>query len=256
MRNQKGKQIMNSEALRQELLALDIKPEDLHVYVDMDGTLYEWRNLSVDIPSDFEDMGEEARDAYIHREIYKQLLTPGYYKSLAPYPEMLSFATALHEAGVDIRILSCSINFQTDAEKRFALSRDLPWLTEDAITFVPDGQGEEKAYYLPNIADAPRYYTKDALHVLIDDHTANCKAFEGAIVWGTYGELLHNFSAIKCVNDINHKRGYWQKNVLNHDNTDISMIQFLEHIKSLPYIQERGNDYDADRGDNGILQRE
>lgn len=244
---------MNAETLKNKLLGLSMNPENLHVHFDMDGTLYEWKNLSVDIPSDYEDMDIESRNAYMQQEVYKQLLTPGYYQNLALYPAMAELMNVMHEAGVDVWVNSCSINSQTDNEKRIALSRDFPWLAKDRVIFVPDGRGADKASYLCYHSYA---MTKKDVFVLIDDHTANCKAFENTCLVGEYS-VIDNCSSIKCKNNVNCKGGKWQGATIDYDNADIGIRQFIEHLEALPYIYERGKPHEiSEQRDDDILQRE
>ena len=225
----------NAEILRKELQELHVDPGKLHVHFDMDGTLYEWKNLTVDIPSDYEDMDPESRNIYMQQEIYKQLLTPGYYQNLALHPAMAELMTTLHDAGVDVWVNSCSINSQTDNEKRIALSRDFPWLAKDHILFVPDGLGREKATFIDAVAYSDHY-------ILIDDHTANCEAFAAtALACGL--RVYDCYTAMKCKNDINCKGGKWNGPIITYNDANFALYQFFLHVESLTGDRERRDGY-------------
>ena len=170
----------------------EIEPEEIHVCFDDDGVLHKWNQFEITIPAAYADMDEKARVDFINEEVYKRLGEKDYFYNLPCQQAMMDFAYMLHELGVDVKVISCSIDAYTDMQKYKALSEQMPWLDKKDIYLLPDGRGKMKYLYLPeDIREA-----MDDITILIDDHTPNCRGFN------YYGDS-HNTLAIKCINDIN-----------------------------------------------------
>ncbi len=155
------------------------------LFVDMDGTLAEWRNITLKIDTD----EDRAKVLDILNEI---LLTPGYYSSLKPHEAMIEAVKELAEMDFEIYILSCAIEKDgipsPITEKIEWLKQYLPFIPEDHRIFVPDGKN--KADYIPGGISANDF--------LLDDYTKNLKDFENA-----------GGSGIKVCNYVNGSKGRW-----------------------------------------------
>lgn len=189
---------------------LPVSPENICICFDDDGVLHEWRNLKIDVPESYTDMTKEEQDIYMHDEVYKQLLSPGYYRNLKPVSGMTSLTKELVRLGFDVRVLSCSINDNTDGQKHESLGECVPWIPKENIILIPDGEGRKKYDYLPDDVKEGK------LVILVDDHTPNCVAFETA--GGT---------AVKCMNDVNGKGGTWQGTKVYADDPEKSLSVLL-----------------------------
>lgn len=115
----------------------------MRIFIDMDGTLAEWKNI----------------------ESNKELYQKDYYYSLKPNINILNETKKLIEDGKNIYILS---SFLTDSEfalkeKNLWLDKYLPELPREKRIFVP--YGDSKYKYLPSKITPSDY--------LIDDHTKN-----------------------------------------------------------------------------------
>ncbi len=154
------------------------------LFVDMDGTLAEWRNISLNIQAD------EERE-YILSVLNEILLHPGYYLSLKPHKEMVR-AIELLTQEYDVYILSCAIEKNgvpsPTTEKIEWLNKYLPCIPKNHRIFVPDGKN--KADYIPGGIKPDDF--------LLDDYTKNLKAFEKS---GGCG--------IKVCNYVNGSNGRW-----------------------------------------------
>lgn len=154
------------------------------LFIDMDGTLAEWRNITLNITSD------EERE-YILSVLNEILLTPGYYSSLKPHEEMVEAVKILSKE-YDVYILSCAIEKKgipsPVTEKEEWLDKYMPDIKKDHRIFVPDGKN--KADYIPG-GIRPNDF-------LLDDYTKNLKAFEKS---GGCGIKVNNY--------VNGNNGRW-----------------------------------------------
>ncbi len=115
----------------------------MRIFIDMDGTLAEWKNV-------------KSND-----ELYQK----GYYESLKPNPHLLEETKKLIQEGKDIYILSSFLidsNYALEEKKKW-LDKYLPTLPINKRIFVP--YGEIKYKYIPNKITSNDY--------LIDDYTKN-----------------------------------------------------------------------------------
>ena len=154
------------------------------LFVDMDGTLAEWRPISLLIEND-----EDRWD--ILNKLNELLLTPGYYKTLEPNRNIVDAIKILCKK-YDIYILSCVIEKEEIpnpiSEKSEWLDKYLPEINKDHRIFVPDGHN--KAHYIPEGIRKTDY--------LLDDYTKNLLEFKEA---GGIG--------IKFNNNVNGRYGKW-----------------------------------------------
>lgn len=136
-------------------------------FIDMDGTLAEWKNIT-------------SND-----ELYQK----GYYENLKPNRHILNETRNLIKEGKDIFILSSFLSDSDYAlkEKNNWLDKYLPELPKDKRIFVP--YGDSKYRYIPNKITAFDY--------LIDDHTQNLLDWKEA--GGTGIKFLNGINHIKGV---------------------------------------------------------
>ena len=197
------------------------------LFVDMDGTLAEWRKIVLKIEC------EEDR-AIVLQKLNQILLTPGYFRTLKPYQNIVDTITNLKNI-FDIYVISCVIQKEDTPnplmEKNEWLNEYLPWIDENHRIFVPDG--ENKTNYIPNGVQISDF--------LIDDYTKNLIDFRTA---GGQG--------VKLLNDVNGGYGSWEGHCISKDYTTdeitrtlIRIIKNFEYTNGIvrPYIPEQSKDY-------------
>ena len=136
-------------------------------FIDMDGTLAEWRDIKS------------------NSELYQK----GYYESLKPNNYLLEEVKKLIKEGKDIYILSSFLSDSDYAlkEKNIWLNKYLPELPVQKRIFVP--YGDVKYKYLPSKITSFDY--------LIGDHTKNLLDWKEA--GGTGIKFLNGINHIKGV---------------------------------------------------------
>ena len=132
------------------------------IFVDMDGTLAEWKEI-------------ESTDI---------LYEKGYYENLKPNEFLLQVIKGLVKKGEDIYILSSFLNDSKYAleEKNNWLDKYLPELSKDKRIFIK--YGDNKALFAPNGVSKFDY--------LIDDYTKNL--FEWKDVGGIAIKFLNGIN--------------------------------------------------------------
>jgi len=145
--------------------------KDMRLFVDMDGTLCEWR---------------EATDM---SELYEK----GYFETLKPNPGIIDIIRSACEKGIEVYILSCFLEDSEYAlaEKKSWVDRYVPFIREDRRLFVPCGQ--DKADHIRTLTGNAALSESD---VLLDDYSTNCISWEG-----------QGGRAIKFLNGVNGKNG-------------------------------------------------
>lgn len=149
----------------------------MKLYVDMDGTLCQWRDIT-------ELEGVE--------ELYKK----GFFRDAEPQSNVLEAIRILNAAQVfdSVEILSAYLK-----DSEFALFEKREWLNKwlpdvaNAI-FIPCGQS--KRFYAFD-------YEKNEPNVLLDDYSVNL------LEWSNTG------IGIKLINDMNGSKGTWANNIHN-----------------------------------------
>lgn len=188
------------------------------LFVDMDGTLAEWRKIRFDM-----DTEEETSVEKIKEMLDEILYLPGYYRTLSPYTKVTEAVKALiKEKQVEVFVLSCvkedKGNISPLQDKKDWLDEYLPEVGEDHRIFVPDG--ENKTDYIPG--------GLRGTDCLLDDYSKNLQNWENTLdkMEKTTGR------AIKLLNDVNESKGTWKgaavsfttpADVLAKDITDIIM---------------------------------
>lgn len=138
----------------------------MNLYIDLDGTLAEWR---------------------LDGERY--LYNKGYFLSLAPNSELIQLVDHLHKLPeVNITILSCYLADSAYAriEKELWIKKHLP----KGVNAILVPYGISKAEYVEQIEN--RGLTSS--DVLIDDHTPNC--LEWKVAGGTSIKFLNGINGI------------------------------------------------------------
>ncbi len=152
------------------------KDEQKFIFLDMDGTLYEWRQ----IPSE-EVLWEE-----------------GYYLGLSYYKNVREAVRLLSEQSQVVLYIASHYLPSEYAleEKRAAMKRDFPEIPESRQIFIP--YGADKAEYI-----MARFGQIDRLpeeFILLDDYSKNLHSWK-----------KHGGTAIKLRNPVNGNCGTWDK---------------------------------------------
>lgn len=143
------------------------------LFVDMDGTLAEWKNIKTE-------------------EIEETLYLPDYFKTLKPHEKVINAIKALYASGeVEIFILSCVLpdrgSISPLKQKNEWIDIYLKEIDYKHRIFVPDGK-DKKSYVPFGIREND---------TLLDDFTKNLDK------WVQIGR------GIKLLNNINSSKGTW-----------------------------------------------
>ncbi len=185
------------------------------LFVDMDGTLAEWRNIHVDM-KDFETAAD------VQKKVNEILTKPGYYRTLAPHKNVVdTVRDIIKEGKIEVYVLSCVIlSDKPDSptkQKEDWLSKHLPEIDEKHRIFVPNG--ENKFEYALNYLIQLGEHTLGQGDYLLDDYTKNLNDWYKKSA-GTYG--------IKLLNNVNSSKGTWKGAQVAYDSLD--MKQTIEEI--------------------------
>lgn len=187
------------------MIVSSIKPR---LFVDMDGTLAEWRNIHIDV----EDY-ETSLD--IQKKLQSILNKPGYYRSLSPHKEVVQAIKEIISSGwAEVFILSCVLLSDRPGcpaeQKKCWLDEYLPEIRQDHQIFVPDG--ENKRLFAEEFLKCHGYKPLGAGDFLFDDYTKNLQEWENIEI-GTKG--------IKLLNNVNSSKGTWQGVQVAYDSADL-----------------------------------
>lgn len=182
----------------------DLKQEDTknkvvhkpRLFVDMDGTLAEWRNIKIDI-----NVPEEANVDELTKKLEKLdevLYLPGYFRTLRPnVPVVNAVKQLIEQKEIEVYCLSCvkadKGTVSPLKEKKEWLDDYLPEIDTDHRIFVPDGQ--DKTKYIPGGIQETDF--------ILDDYTKNLFDWENASRKG---------NGIKLLNNVNETKGEWKGN--------------------------------------------
>lgn len=154
------------------------------LFVDIDGTMAEWRKITLVIESE-----EDRFD--VMQKLNDILLTPGYFATLKPQENVIQAIELLSDT-YEVFGLSCYMKKEgvpnPKSEKNEWMDKHTPFIDKDHRIFVPDG--EDKMLYIPGgiqIGDS-----------LLDDYSKNLKDASRA-----------GMIAIKLLNDVNGSKGEW-----------------------------------------------
>lgn len=184
------------------------------LFVDMDGTLAEWRNIQITINS-----SEEAYDDILQHKLNKLdevLYLPGYFRTLRPNVSVVNAVRKIIEDGnIEVYSLSC-VKADRDGisplkEKNGWLDDYLPEIDTAHRIFVPDG--EDKTKYIPGGITENDY--------ILDDYTKNLMDWE---------KVSKKGNAIKLLNNVNESKGSWQGNSVSYANESKIIAVTIENI--------------------------
>lgn len=187
---------------RKELEQCTLKPQatSLHhtkekkgrLFVDMDGTLAEWRTLSV-----------SSED-----ELYRILKSPYYYRTLKPYANVVEgIRRFILSARADVYIASCYITDSTaKKQKNEWLDEFLPEIPDSNRIFIP--AGTRKADSIPGGVRET--------DVLMDDFTKNLLQWPGI--------------GIKVINPVNHTRQTWKDGCIGYGVSPQKISDYLGEL--------------------------
>lgn len=161
------------------------------LFIDMDGTLTEWRILQKN----------------------EELEIPGYFYSLKPHINVLNaIKRIIADNEIDVYILSCIIENNSKVspkkEKELWLKKYLPELKKEKYIFVPNG--ENKVNYVPDGILKNDF--------LLDDYTHNL------MLWALHG------NGIKLLNNINSSKGTWKGSQINFNNNANEIYNAIKRI--------------------------
>lgn len=187
--------------------ATDILVNKPRLFVDMDGTLTEWRTLKFNIDK-YEDKDK------VQNQLHYLLNTPGYFYSLKPHQNIIdAIKQMIQEDKVDIYVLSCVLpNTEKGSPKREKIAwlrKYLPELEESHYIFVPDGKN--KVDYIPCGQMSTDY--------LFDDYSLNLHR------WDRSGQ-----TAIKYLNGKNGTKGTFQGNKISYERSAEDIARLLTNI--------------------------
>lgn len=176
------------------------------LFVDMDGTLAEWRNIVLKVEN------YEQKDTVL-KKLNALLLSPGYFISLEPHRNVVNAIRQLIQEGYEVFILTCVIEKNSEpnpkTEKIDWLSKYVPEINKNHIIFVPDG--ENKTKYIPGGVQKG--------DITLDDYSPKLRDFEKA---GGVG--------IKLLNEVNESTGSWRGNTISMSESSEKIAEDLKSI--------------------------
>ena len=184
-----------------------IPREKIRIFIDMDGTIAEWRNINLDLSTE-----EESDPKKVAEKLYQILTTEGYYITLKTYQNVIDGIRELMKSDqYEFFVASCYLDDTGDcsplSEKNKWLDEELPEIGKSHRIFIPNG--EDKTKYVPGGIRST--------DVLLDDYTKNLKEWEAA---GGIG--------IKVLNGLNATKGTWQGARIQNS---LSGREFAENLK-------------------------
>lgn len=160
------------------------------LFVDMDGTLAEWRSFKYEFNS-----LEDVQDA--GKLIYQKLNEDDYFYNLKPQMNVVNAIKEIveHDPDIEVFILSAVISEKAEADKNRWLDRYLPEIDKEHRVFTEDGK--DKKDFVKGGVRSDDY--------LLDDRTLNLSLWQPPA------------RGIKLLNGINHSAGTWKNDMLNFE---------------------------------------
>lgn len=203
-----------------------IKPNDdrPRLFVDIDGTLAEWRHITLKI-----DCAEDKN--LVIDKLYQILTQKGYYSSLYPQQNVVDAVNSLIDK-YEVFIVSCypekvkenEADTTPKEEKREWLKTYTPSIDDSHIIFVPDG--EDKTKYIPEGVKSTDF--------LLDDYSKNLKD------WAQAGGV-----GIKLMNELNGQHKTWNGACVNKDYSAKTIASGIENvmlgIENTKHLEPRKN---------------
>lgn len=182
------------------------------LFVDMDGTLAEWRPINVPLQTPSYKIGD-----YINDVLYQK----GYFKTLYPYKNMVSaIKQIIEEDCMDVYILSCVLPENEKYPNATPKDDKNKWLDEHFGERIPENHrifvkdGEPKVDNIP--------FELQNGDILLDDYTHNLNSWINDAPKGV------KLNAIKVINPVNDTKKSWQ-------GERISILDSPEEIKNKIY---------------------
>lgn len=179
--------------------------EKQRIFVDMDGTLAEWRQLRIIISE-----AEQVNGIRIQDKLHQILSAPGYYRNLKPHQNVVEAVRKLIQSDeYEIFILSAFLpNTPARKDKNAWLDEYLPEINHFHRIFVPDGHNKKE--YVPN-GIRPT-------DVLIDDYTHNL------MLWSPPGQ------GIKLINNVNSTKKTWKGSKIHYQQDPEALYQEINTL--------------------------
>lgn len=174
------------------------------LFVDMDGTLAEFKKIVVEV-----DTFEEAKN--VKERTYEILKQDGYYFNLNPLPNVVDAVKKLikEDNNIEVYILSAVIpDSPAQKDKNAWLDKYLPELPKENRIFCPDGS--DKTKFVPSGLRPDDF--------LLDDYTHNLSSWQPPA------------RGIKLLNGINHTKGTWQHERLNAEHSGAELARDVKAI--------------------------
>lgn len=176
------------------------------LFVDMDGTLAEWRSIEIKFEKE-----EDTTLENILKRLDDVLYSKNYYRNLRPYENVVeAVRNVIKQQEIEVFILSCAKPDRNGVsplkDKNKWLDKYLPEIDAAHRIFVPDG--ENKRHYVPG--------GLKATDALLDDYTKNLKLFEGL--------------GIKLLNPVNSNNKTWDGSAVSFSEASDKIAAALHRI--------------------------
>lgn len=196
------------------------------LFVDMDGTLAEWRNIKIVIERE-----EDATHEEVLRRLDNVLYSPRYYFHLRPQLNVVNAVRKIINDGeIEVFVLSCvkkdAYGQSPLADKNAWLDKYLPEIDASHRIFVPDG--ENKTLYIPG-----GIQPSDGL---LDDYSKNLREWSAA-------KANAASLAIKLCNPVNSSKGTWMGSRVSYQLSPetiaagVSGVVFSEGLQEVRHIE-------------------
>lgn len=171
------------------------------LFVDMDGTLAEWRSFVIRI-----DKAEDAEQTEFLKRLDAILYSNHYYYNLRPQMRVVdAIRNIVLQGEIEVFVLSCvkedKYGQSPRKDKDMWLNKYLPEIDTAHRIYVPDG--EDKTLYIPG-----GIQPTDAL---LDDYSKNLRDWEARQRINGRNSL-----AIKLCNAVNSSKGTWKGNRVSY----------------------------------------
>ena len=168
---------------------------DVSLFVDMDGTLVEWRQVP-----------------------YHELYEKGFFRNGEPYENVVAGLKMVSDAGENPHTLSAYLadNEHAEEEKNGWLDEHTPYIPAEDRLFVPCGT--TKASFVEKVLG--RALTRK--DVLLDDYSMNLHAWE-----------LAGGTGVKLLNGVNGNNGTWHGPAVSRFSTPEDIADYLHRVFDL-----------------------
>lgn len=185
------------------------------LFIDMDGTIAEWRNISLALDSE-----EESNITIIQERLNEVLYVPDCFYSLKPHDSVIEAVNQIMiEKVAEVFILSCVLPDKDDIspveQKNRYIDKYLPLIDSNHRIFVPDGNNKQS--YVPGgIAEND---------FLLDDYTKNLIQWEELQL-----DTLKSGIGIKLLNNVNSSKNTWYGSQISYEESPEEIVNSLSLI--------------------------